>query len=116
MDDMNRQLSYEELVDHIVNNKPVPNVVSVPNITLDPSMRTESLLKPRVKPWERKAQGATVEEPQELIQKAKEITEHVESVNKTQSFESLSRYYAIEAEFEKQLQHFMDGSGKDATA
>ncbi|EDO17921.1 hypothetical protein Kpol_1010p37 [Vanderwaltozyma polyspora DSM 70294] len=46
------QLSYDELVDHIVNNKPVPNVKVIPNITHDESEISKSELKPRGKPWD----------------------------------------------------------------
>lgn len=48
------ELSYEEIVHHIVSDKPIPNVVPVPDITLSKSSRTISEMQPRRKPWELK--------------------------------------------------------------
>ncbi|QLL33581.1 hypothetical protein HG536_0E04920 [Torulaspora globosa] len=49
------ELTYDEIVDHIVSDKPIPNVVEVPNITLDESLRSASEMAPRPKPWEKSA-------------------------------------------------------------
>lgn len=100
-----QDLSYEELVHHIVSNKPVPNVVQIPDITLSESLRTASVLQPRSKPWEsEKIEGASpsmeeqpIEEPE--IDLGNSSTE-METLSKSQSLESLSRYYAMEAEFD----------------
>ncbi|CCF58344.1 hypothetical protein KAFR_0E01900 [Kazachstania africana CBS 2517] len=64
---MSEDLSYEELVDHIVNDKPVPNVVNIPNVVHSEAMRTESTLTPRLKPWEI-AQHETNEQEKESKQ------------------------------------------------
>ncbi|QLQ81142.1 hypothetical protein HG537_0E04970 [Torulaspora globosa] len=48
-----QELTYDEIVDHIVSDKPVPNVVEVPNIILDESLRSVSEMAPRPKPWEK---------------------------------------------------------------
>ncbi|AET41550.1 uncharacterized protein Ecym_8268 [Eremothecium cymbalariae DBVPG len=45
-------LSYDDLVDIIMNDKPVPNAVEVEEVILDESCRTKSQLQPRPKPWE----------------------------------------------------------------
>ncbi|QLG71005.1 hypothetical protein HG535_0B00430 [Zygotorulaspora mrakii] len=46
------ELSYEEIIDHIVSDKPLPNVVAVPDVTLCESLRTVSEIPSRPKPWE----------------------------------------------------------------
>lgn len=46
------ELSYEELLDHILNNKPIPNIVEVPNVTLDEGLASTPSLRPRPRPWE----------------------------------------------------------------
>lgn len=48
-----QELTYDQIVEHIVSDKPVPNVVEVPNITLDESLRSASEMAPRPKPWEK---------------------------------------------------------------
>lgn len=50
------ELSYEELLDHILNNKPIPNIVEVPDVTLDEGLSSSPSLKPRTRPWERQQQ------------------------------------------------------------
>lgn len=49
---MSEELSYDQIVDHILQDKSVPNVVKVPDIVLEDSMRSESVMRPRNKPWE----------------------------------------------------------------
>lgn len=100
-----QDLSYEELVHHIVSNKPVPNVVQVPDITLNESLRTASVLKPRRKPWESEQKdGASSSMEDQMVQKPEMDLENLstktETLSTSQSLESLSRYYAMEAEFD----------------
>ncbi|AAS51260.1 ACR033Cp [Eremothecium gossypii ATCC 10895] len=47
-----QELSYDQLVDIIVNGKPVPNLVEVADQVHDESQCSESKLCPRKKPWE----------------------------------------------------------------
>ncbi|CAB4254907.1 similar to hypothetical protein KAFR_0E01900 [Kazachstania africana CBS 2517] [Maudiozyma barnettii] len=54
---MSTELTYDEIVEHIVQNKEIPNSVQVPNIILDDSQRSESTMSPRYKPWERRHNG-----------------------------------------------------------
>ena len=49
---MAEQLTYDQIVEHIVQSKAIPNVVRVPDIVLDDSLRSESTMRPRYKPWE----------------------------------------------------------------
>lgn len=49
---MSNELTYEQIVEHIIENKEIPNAVNVPNIILDDSKRSESKMIPRNKPWE----------------------------------------------------------------
>ncbi|ODV86953.1 hypothetical protein CANARDRAFT_27295 [[Candida] arabinofermentans NRRL YB-2248] len=44
--------NYEELVDLIVNNKPIPGIKQIPDIVLDPSKASKATLTERKKPWE----------------------------------------------------------------
>ncbi|CAR21430.1 uncharacterized protein KLTH0B01782g [Lachancea thermotolerans CBS 6340] len=106
---MSGPLTYEELVDHIVNEKPIPNILSVPNVTLDPSLVTKSNMKPRPKPWERN-NAATSELAGEPPHQQTAVAEGPEICTRSRSSESLSKYYAIEAEFEQQLQSFLGGN------
>lgn len=54
-----QQLTYDQIVEHIVQSKAIPNVVRVPDIVLDDSLRSESTLRPRYKPWESPQPAAT---------------------------------------------------------
>ncbi|AGO11293.1 AaceriACR033Cp [[Ashbya] aceris (nom. inval.)] len=54
-----QELSYDQLVDIIVNGKPVPNLVEVADEVHDESQCSESKLNPRKKPWE----SADIPEP-----------------------------------------------------
>ncbi|SMN20784.1 similar to Naumovozyma castellii NCAS_0D01800 hypothetical protein (partial), partial [Maudiozyma saulgeensis] len=38
---MSSELTYDEIVEHIVQNKEIPNSIQVPNIILDDSQRSE---------------------------------------------------------------------------
>ena len=97
-----QQLTYEELVDHIINDKPVPNILAVPNITQDPSLITKSSLRPRAKPWEQKKEvTVTIEGASD---EAQAIDREAGAVSHSHSTESLSTYYAMETEFEQQMQ------------
>lgn len=44
--------NYEEVVDMIVNNKPIPGIKQIPKTVLDPAEAPASVLQPRKKPWE----------------------------------------------------------------
>jgi hypothetical protein len=44
--------NYQELVDMIVNNKPIPGIKQIPKTILDPSTASTSTLQQRKKPWE----------------------------------------------------------------
>ncbi len=46
--------SYEQLVDMIVNNKPIPGIKKIPDTVLDPKSSSQHVLKERSKPWEKK--------------------------------------------------------------
>ncbi|SJM85164.1 uncharacterized protein ZBIST_2080 [Zygosaccharomyces bailii] len=99
---MSESLSYEELVDHIVSNKPIPNMIQVPDITLNESERTKSEMKTRLKPWEvanTVADTAMVEETAHQ-QPTIEFCGELKTLALSQSVESLSRYYAREAELD----------------
>ncbi|QEU60716.1 hypothetical protein KDRO_D04100 [Kluyveromyces lactis] len=105
------ELSYDELMDIIVNNKPVPNVVDVPDIILDQSLATGHHLKPRLKPWEQAkdvpVMGGLVRQKEET----KGLAENVELVKKSNSLEKLTNYYALEVEFQKQLKGYDSSTG-----
>lgn len=45
--------SYEEIVDMIVNNKPVPGIKEIPSTVLDPNDAAQRSLPERKKPWEK---------------------------------------------------------------
>ncbi|KAH3899029.1 uncharacterized protein SCDLUD_004451 [Saccharomycodes ludwigii] len=48
-----KDLSYDELMDCIQNNKPVSNVIQVEDYVIeDPNLQSKSQLKTRLKPWE----------------------------------------------------------------
>ncbi|SCU82436.1 LAME_0C01112g1_1 [Lachancea meyersii CBS 8951] len=102
------QLSYEELVDCIVHDKQVPNILHVPNVTLDPSLSKDSSMRPRLKPWETTATNPvpSVNVPKEA---SPAILSSKEEFPRSQSSKSLSKYYSIETEFEQQLQNFLGG-------
>ncbi|CUS24538.1 LAQU0S17e01200g1_1 [Lachancea quebecensis] len=106
---MSGQLTYEELVDHIVNEKPIPNIVNVPNVTLDASLVTKSNMRPRPKPWEQN-NAVTSELTDVSPHQQTVVAEEPEICTRSRSTESLSKYYAIEAEFEQQLQSFLGGN------
>lgn len=44
--------NYQEIVDMIVNNKPIPGIKQIPKTILDPTTASESTLQQRKKPWE----------------------------------------------------------------
>lgn len=44
--------NYQEIVDMIVNNKPIPGIKQIPKTILDPSNASKSVLHQRLKPWE----------------------------------------------------------------
>ncbi|GME97576.1 unnamed protein product [Ambrosiozyma monospora] len=54
--------NYEELVDLIVNNKPIPGIKQIPDVTLDPNSASEHKLKERRKPWESSSSTSTTEQ------------------------------------------------------
>ncbi|GMG55712.1 unnamed protein product [Ambrosiozyma monospora] len=56
--------NYEELVDLIVNNKPIPGIKQIPDVTLDPNSASEHKLKERRKPWEKSTSASTTSEQQ----------------------------------------------------
>ncbi|GAV55867.1 hypothetical protein ZYGR_0AZ00380 [Zygosaccharomyces rouxii] len=108
---MVEDLCYEELIDYIVTNKPIPNVVQVPEITYDESQRTQSELKPRPKPWE--TQGK-IEEAPLVDERSKDpsqppsnvrLPEEMQALTRSQSMESISKYYAMEAELDAALEN-----------
>lgn len=57
-EDLPYSSNYEQLVDLIVNNKPVPGIKQIPKTLLDPETADESSLQPRRKPWEKKEEKA----------------------------------------------------------
>lgn len=84
------ELSYDELMDIIVNNKPVPNVIDVPDIVLDQSLVSEAHLQPRLKPWEK---ADTVPVMGGLVRQKEEtrgLVQNVEQVKKSNSLEKLT--------------------------
>ncbi|SCU97352.1 LANO_0E15808g1_1 [Lachancea nothofagi CBS 11611] len=100
-----RQLSYEELVHHIVSGTPVPNILHVPNVTLDASLSKESNIRPRAKPWEKPCTASIPEKASKESSAA--VFPDQEYVQRSQSLESLSKYYSMETEFEQQMQRFL---------
>lgn len=44
--------NYEQIVDMIVNNKPIPGIKKIPDTLLDPESASQSVLQHRKKPWE----------------------------------------------------------------
>lgn len=44
--------NYQEIVDMIVNNKPIPGIKQIPKTILDPETASSSVLQQRKKPWE----------------------------------------------------------------
>ncbi|KAG7695871.1 hypothetical protein KL930_003539 [Ogataea haglerorum] len=44
--------NYEQLVDLIVNNKPIPGIKQIPDTVLGPELSSSSMLSERKKPWE----------------------------------------------------------------
>lgn len=55
-----RQLSYEEVIECIQQNKEVPNMINVPDIVLSSDMISKSSLPIRHKPWEIKKDKLTI--------------------------------------------------------
>ena len=53
--------NYQEIVDMIVNNKPIPGIKQIPKTVLDPTTASESVLQQRRKPWETESETATTE-------------------------------------------------------
>lgn len=104
------ELSYDELMDIIVNNKTVPNVIDVPDIVLDQSLVSEATLQPRMKPWQQKKQVPIMDNYSADNADARDLVKHVELVTKSNSLEKLTSYYALEAEFQKQLQNYEQDS------
>lgn len=51
--DKEQELSYEEIIECIQEDKKVPNMVDVPDIVLPAESISESTLPMRLKPWER---------------------------------------------------------------
>lgn len=51
--------NYQEIVDMIVNNKPIPGIKQIPKTVLDPTSASESVLQQRRKPWETESETAT---------------------------------------------------------
>lgn len=45
--------NYEQIVDMIVNNKPIPGIKQIPTTILDPEQASENVLQQRKKPWEK---------------------------------------------------------------
>ncbi|CAI4043825.1 hypothetical protein SKDZ_10G2190 [Saccharomyces kudriavzevii ZP591] len=91
--------SYEELLDHIINNKPVPNIVEVPNVTLDESLGSTSSLKPRTRPWE----GQQQHQSQQQLQISKEnisLDINQESLEDMTSLSKLSECYDIQSKMQ----------------
>lgn len=110
---MAEDLSYEELVDHIVTNKPIPNVVQVPDVTYDESERTQSELKPRPKPWELQDKlggvgSSTLNEPLQNLPEIPSnvrLPEELEALTQSGSTDTVSNYYAREAELDAALKN-----------
>lgn len=101
-----RNLSYEEIVHHIVNDTPVPNVVEVPDVTLSESMRSASEMKPRPKPWELDRDDRQVETDAKVAggdDSAKGIEES--DLTTPVSYESVSKYYAMAEELDEALKN-----------
>ncbi|KAK5773959.1 hypothetical protein RI543_004714 [Arxiozyma heterogenica] len=55
-----KQLSYEEVIECIQQNKEVPNLINVPDIVLSSDMISKSSLPVRHKPWEIKKNKLTI--------------------------------------------------------
>ncbi|KAH3670550.1 hypothetical protein OGAPHI_001065 [Ogataea philodendri] len=51
--------NYEQLVDLIVNNKPIPGIKQIPDTVLGAEIASDSTLTERKKPWEVKTQEST---------------------------------------------------------
>ncbi|SCU79115.1 LAFA_0B00826g1_1 [Lachancea sp. 'fantastica'] len=113
MDD--HQLSYEELVDYIVNDKPVPNIMHVPNVTLPATLSKDSSMRQRPKPWEI-ANSATTASETRLKQSSPALAVQKDDVHPSKSSESLSKYYSIETEFEEQLQRFLGNNESSSSS
>ena len=100
-------------MDIIVNNKPVPNVVDVPDIILDQSLVSEPHLQQRLKPWQVKKDVPVMKDLVQTTEQTKDLAKHVELVTKSNSLEKLTNYYALEAEFHKQLQNYDNDNGNN---
>ncbi|CAI4044938.1 hypothetical protein SUVZ_10G2020 [Saccharomyces uvarum] len=110
------ELSYEELLDHILNNKPIPNIVEVPDVTLDESLSSSPSLKPRTRPWERQQQHR----PDNYArQQSQEIETNVpldidqESLEKMTSPSKLSEYYDIQSKLGMNVDDDDDDNSND---
>lgn len=55
--------NYQQVVDMIVNNKPIPGIKQIPKTILDPANASESNLAPRKKPWELKQEADDTTDP-----------------------------------------------------
>lgn len=53
--------NYQEIVDMIVNNKPIPGIKQIPKTILDPNTASKSTLQQRKKPWETQEEAASSE-------------------------------------------------------
>lgn len=55
--------NYQQVVDMIVNNKPIPGIKQIPKTILDPANASESNLAPRKKPWELEQEADNTTDP-----------------------------------------------------
>ncbi|VEU20774.1 DEKNAAC101754 [Brettanomyces naardenensis] len=70
--------NYEQLVDMIVNNRPIPGIKTIPNTVLDATKASKHVLKERRKPWEADKVGE--EEKEKVKDSTKEVKAESEKV------------------------------------
>lgn len=92
------ELSYEELLDHILNNKPIPNIVEVPNVTLDEGLASTPSLKPRSRPWEGQQQDQSNQGSQDKADISLDIDQ--ENLEGMTSLTNLSECYDIQSKLQ----------------
>ncbi|CCE61105.1 hypothetical protein TPHA_0A00200 [Tetrapisispora phaffii CBS 4417] len=109
---MSNGLTYDELVDHIMNDKSIPNVTAVEDIVLDEKERSANELKPRSKPWETRSKIAEANNHETnsdllLIKDSEESTGSTEGTEPSKgtmihfTYEANDEYYKMEEDMAK---------------
>lgn len=104
-----QELTYDEIVHYIVSDRPFPNVLEVPNITLNEELRSNSEMVPRPKPWEKVGADGVSDGADELqIDLGRSDLPLVSAVS---DIDVVSKFHAMETEFDSVMK-----DGEDSNA